>query len=141
MAAFSGLWNGVFGENYSGIATPQPPISGVLRVLLQKRGLYGYVREFGRNAPDTVKGVEADRDDLEVRGGWTYATRTDDVANQVTITNIGEAVVDLEDRTMPPDATAAEALSVADTLKRVGHPADSANLGVTSPAVTTVRET
>jgi hypothetical protein len=136
MPAFSGLWDGVFHEPYTQITNPRPPISGLLRTALQRRGAYGYVRAFGGKAPATVKGVDRDRDDMQVRGGWLYATRADDPANRVDLNNIGNPVDVNVDITMP--ATVVDALA----LKRVrdihlnrAYAKDEAATGVTATAL------
>lgn len=141
MPAFSGLYDGVFHEPYALISKPRPPISGLLRTALQRRGAYGYVRGFGRNAPATVKGVDVDRNDMTVRGGWLYSTRTDDPANRVTIANIGGDVNTLADITMPATASAADMLLVADTHLNRAYAADKAGNGVTGTAMAERRDT
>lgn len=138
MPAFSGLYDGVFGEPYAAVpkANPKPPISGIVRVLLQKRGLYGMVRAFGGNAPVTVKAVDAQRNDIAMRGGWDYATRSDDPANRVTVTNIGGDVNVLEDRAMPATVADADALQrTTDTHLNREYTDDKADLGITAPAL------
>lgn len=136
MPAYSGLYDGVFGTPYAPIAKPVPAISGILRVMLQKRGLYGYARAFGGAAPLTVKGVDADRNDMQVRGGWDYATRTDDAANKVTITNIGGDINALEDINTPalPDGVALNRTRKVHLNRQYAK--DDANLPVTAPALT-----
>lgn len=136
MAAFSGLWNGVHGESYpSQTLAPHPPLSGLLRVLLQKRGMYGFVRGFGGAAPSTVKGVDRDHDDIQVRGGWDYATRMDDPLNTVDLNNIGGDVNTLVDITMPDDASVTDMQRTADTVLNRAYAADRAGTGATAPAL------
>ena len=141
MPAFSGLYNGVYGENYAPISAPRPPVSGLLRVALQRRGAYGYVRGFGRNAPTTVKGVDVDRDDMTVRGGWKWPERIDDPANEVTIPNIGGDVNTLADITMPATASANDMKLVADTHLNRQYAEDESDLGVTAPLLNERRDT
>lgn len=141
MPAFSGLYNGVFGENYAPITKPRPPISGILHVLLQKRGLYGMVRGFGRNSPTVVGTVDMNRNDMLVRGGWEYATRTDDVANRVTITHIGGDVNNIGTEPVPANASADWMKLTADTVLNRAYAADKAATGATGPALAERRDT
>jgi hypothetical protein len=133
MPSYSGLYDGVFGVPYTPITNPRPPLTGILRVLLQKRGLYGVARGLGLHTPATVKAVDMDRNDMIVRGGWTYATRIDDAANRVTITNIGGDVNTLADQATP--ATVSDSTSkkrIGDTHLNRSYIKDGSNVGVTA---------
>lgn len=141
MPAFSGLWDGVHGDTYASTQDPSPPMTGMLRVLLQKRGMYGFVRGFGLNAPATVKGVPAARGSVVMNGGYDYANRQQDAGNQVTVTNLDASVPTLVDRPMPGDATAQEMLRVADTVLNREYAADAAELPTTAEALAEVRDT
>lgn len=141
MPAFSGLWDGVHGQAYSAMpkSNALPPAQrGIVRVLMQGRGMHGHVSALGRNAPATIAQVNADLNDLAVRGGYDYANRQEDAGNQVTITNVEQNAVTTtvaETKARPTDATEADMAHTYDTTLRNGHPADSAGSGVTSPAV------
>ena len=144
MAAFSGLFDGVHGDGYA--ATPKadalPPAQrGIVRVLMQGRGMHGHVEALGRNAPATIARVDADRTDIAVNGTFNYPGRTTD--KDVTVLNIGAHVADAsqavtESIARPDDATEGDMAHTYDTTMRNGHPADLAASGATSPAVTEV---
>lgn len=137
MPTFSGLWDGVHGEDYSNMpkADALPPFQrGIVRVLMQSRAMHGHVTALGRNAPATIARVDEERGDLTgVRGTFDYATRTDQ--NDMTIDNGGNGGFSGESIARPTDATEADMAHTYDTTLRNGHPADSAGSGVTSPAV------
>lgn len=134
MPAYSGLWNGVYGTNYAMTAVPTPPITGMLRVLMQKRGLYGWVKAMNGHAPANFAQIAADEGSMQVRGGWDYDTRADDAANKVTITHTlgGKRTINTVPTLAAP--TAGAMVQVLDTTLRNGYVADKANNGVTSKA-------
>lgn len=137
MPTFSGLWDGVHGDAYALDNVPTPPIAGgLLRVALQKRGLYGFVRGFGRSAPTEIVGVQAQRSNQTLRGGYDYATRQNDAANEVTVTHLGDDVNTLASLPAPSDATDADMSHVADTTRNNEYANDDANSGVTGTAWT-----
>lgn len=144
MPAFSGLWDGIHGEAYANRpkSDAQPPFQrGIVRALMQGRGMHGHVTALGRNSPSAIARVDAQRGDITVPGSFDYASwKIDDTtiaARDVTITNSapgysGETIA------RPTNATVADMAHTYDTTLRNGHPADAANNGVTSPAVTEV---
>lgn len=138
MPAFSGLWDGIHGEVYARTAEPEPPIQGVTRVMMSKRGMHGVVNAIGQNAPATIARIDADRADVAVRGGWDYATRTDDAGNQVTITNLashidGNAVNESVARVA--DASTEDLAAIFDTVLNNEYAADDAQHPETAPAL------
>lgn len=136
MPAFSGLYDGVFHEAYALITNPRPPLSGLARIVNNKRGMAGHVRANGGKAPATVKGVDADRNDMIVRGGWTYATRSDDAANRVTIKHIGGDVNTLENIALPATVADVTALKrTRDTRLNRAYARDEALTGATAPVL------
>lgn len=142
MPAFSGLWDGVHTLAYAAMAKADakpPQVRGIVRTFMQRPTMHGHVNALGRNAPATIKRIDADRADITVPGTFTYPART--LARDVTIANAASHVdgVDInETKARVPDATAGDLAHTYDTTLRNGHPADGAASGVTSPAVTEV---
>lgn len=146
MPSFSGLWDGVHTDPYftsidggSGTppsSVPTPALGGMARVMMQKRGMWGFVGALGRNTYATRKQVQTDRSDLTVRGGYDYANREDDAANQVTIPNMGDDVNTLEDADRVSNVSAATLVATFDTTKNHGYVGDSALNGVTAVPLT-----
>lgn len=137
MPAYSGLWDGIHGEAYDAMtkADAQPPFQrGIVRVLMQGRGMHGHVNALGRNSPAEIARVDAAMGDLTgVRGTFDYATRTD--LNDMQIDNGNNGSVGDETIARPADATEADMAHTYDTTLRNGHPADAAETGATSPEV------
>lgn len=137
MPAFSGLWDGVHGQPYNSMdkSDALPPVQrGIVRALMQGRGMHGHVTALGRNAPATIARVDASRGDLTgMRGTFNYATRTDlfdyNLANGNNGGYSGETIA------RPANATETDMAHTYDTTLRNGHPADVAGSGSTSPAV------
>lgn len=145
MPAFSGLWDGVHGDGYAAMpkADALPPAQrGIVRTLMQGRGMHGHVTALGRNAPASIARVVADRADVVAVGGMeAWPSRDPDAANRVTITNLGDelqggAGTALDVIARPSNATESDMAHTYDTTLRNGHPADAADNGATSPAVT-----
>lgn len=136
MPAFSGLWDAVHGDGpYAPTATPSPPVAGgIMRVMMQKRGLYGLARGIGLPGPATVKGVGAELPTLTVRGGYDYANRQDDAANTVDIVHGGGDVNVLEDITMPADMPPEMVEKFVATTLNSEYAADEADNGATAEA-------
>lgn len=142
MPAFSGLWDGIHGDGYAAMPKANVPaiLGGIARVVMQKRGMHGFVNAIGQNAPATITQTTGDRSDIAVNGGYDYANRQQDAANQVTITNLGDPLQGAggsagDTVARPPDTSAASLDVNVDTLLRNSHAADDADSGVTSPAV------
>lgn len=135
MPAFSGLYDGVFGDGYAGLAAQSRPpmLRGIVRVLMQKRGLYGLAAAAGGTVPATRKQVQTDRGDLIVTGGYDYANRQNDAANKVTITNAGDDVNTLEDKAVVGAPDAADLAAAVDITLNNGYVLDGAMTPVTSP--------
>lgn len=144
MPSFSGLWDGVHGEAYASMtkADAQPPFQrGIVRALMQGRGMHGHVTALGRNAPSSIAQINAQRDGMSVKGTFNWPERTTD--KDVTITNAQSHTASgrinvSESIARPSDATEADMAHTYDTTLRNGHPADAAMTGVTSPAVSEV---
>lgn len=140
MPAFSGLWDGEHGETYA--ATPKagrpPMLRGIVRTFMQRQSMHGVVEGLGRNAPASRLLVNADRGDITVPGTFTYSTRS--LARDVTISNI-EPGYSAETRARPTNVAAGDLAEAFDTTRRNVHPADGAEIGVTSPAVAASVET
>lgn len=132
MPAFSGLWNGVYGINYAMTSTPTPPMTGLLRTLMQRRGMYGWVKAMNGHAPANFAQVSDDNGPITVRGGWDYDTRTDDPANRVTITHSLGGKRTIVTKTTLAAPTAGAMIQVLDTTLRNNYVADKANNGVTA---------
>jgi len=154
MPAFSGLWDGTHGEAYADMPKSDalPPAQrGVVRVLMQGRGMHGHVAALGRNAPATIARVDDKLGDLDVNGGYDYANREQDAANKVTMTNtVAGAYDDTEESTgtggfnvdqsiaRPTNATADDMAHTYDTTLRNGYAGDAAGSGSTADAQTEV---
>lgn len=142
MPSFSGLWDGVHGQAYSAMAKADakpPQARGIVRTFMQRPSMHGHVNALGRNAPATRAVIDADRADITVPGSMAWPTRV--VSRNVTVTNSGSHVDGNpvnETVARVPDATATDLVNTYDTTLRNVHPADEANSGVTSPAVTEV---
>lgn len=59
MANWSGLFDGVHGSAHS-LLVDRPPMRGLLRVLAQKRGLFGLMKEAGATVPANRARVDPD---------------------------------------------------------------------------------
>lgn len=132
---YSGLFDGVHSGGMVNIADPRPPLSGVVNVLAQKRGMFGQVEGFGGNRPQTREQIDPTDGDLTVRGGYDYALRQEDAGNQVTITNADRG----GDRSLSavptvPTSTAQETKRTIDTHMNRLYGKDLAETGATSPA-------
>ena len=148
MPAYSGFWDGMYNEAYSAVPKQDalPPVQrGIVRALMQGRGLHGHVTALGRNAPSVIAQIDAARDQIAVPGTFDYAAWKADpttIANRdVDITNAASHSSDegiTESIARPADAAEGDMLHTYDTTLRNGHPADAANNGVTSPAVAEV---
>lgn len=137
MPAFSGLYDGVHGDGFAALREQSRPpmLRGITRVLMQKRGMHGTVNALGRDAPDAIAQVDAQRGPISVIGGMeAWPSRDPDAANRVTITNI-EPAFSGETVARVPDATEDDLAHSFDTTLREGFPADDADNGVTSPPV------
>jgi len=127
----------VYGINYAMTSTPTPPITGLLRTLMQKRGMYGWVKAMNGHAPANFAQVSDDEGPITVRGGWLYPSRVDDAANRVTITHsLGGKRTIVTKTTLPAVTPASVMIPVLDTTLRNNYVADKANNGVTSKAWT-----
>lgn len=116
MPAFSGLYDDVYSDGpYALHSNPVPPMAGLLRTLMQKRGLYGYAAAAGGTVPATRKLVTDAQPNLTVRGGWDYATRTNDAANQVVIQHAAQGGV----RALVDEPTLAAVVPDAEATARV----------------------
>ena len=126
MPAFSGLYDGVFGDGYAALdAQTRPPmLRGLVRVLMQKRGMHGTVNALGRAAPDTIAQVDAQRGTIAVNGTFNYATRTTD--KDVDILNIDPAYSG-ETVARVPNATEADLANSFDTTLNVLEGASVSN--------------
>jgi hypothetical protein len=142
MPSFSGLWDGVHGDGYAAMpkADAKPPQArGIVRTFMQRPSMHGHVNALGRNSPATRAAIDADRPDITVPGTFSWPART--LARDVTVTNSASHIdgADVnESHARVPDATAADLVNTYDTTLRNGHPADKADSGVTSPAVSEV---
>lgn len=152
MPAFSGLWDGVHGDPYhtsvdGGAGTPpsqvpNPSLGGIVRVLMQKRGMFGVVKAITQGTSvASYKRVTADRPDVTVRGGYDYANRQNDVANQVSIANLGGGATTLENENTVANASVATLTHIFDTTLRQGYVGDSAENGVTADALSELNPT
>ena len=54
MPAWSGLNDDVFGTPYAMLTKPTPPITGLLHVFMQKRGMYGWAEAANGHTPATI---------------------------------------------------------------------------------------
>ena len=156
MPAFSGLYDGVFGDGYAALAAQSRPpmLRGLTRVLMQKRGMHGTVNALGRASPATIAQLDAKRGSMDVRGGYDYANRTEDAANTITIfdaacgvySNAEEGIgtggfnVD-ETVARVPDATEADLANSFDTTLNSGYAGDDANNGATGDTLAGVNAT
>lgn len=102
MPNWSGLFDGVHGSPHT-LLVDRPPMRGVLRILLQRRGIYGYADTFGGTVPATRKRV-----DPELPLGGTRM---------------------INDDATVPDATAGEVDEVADTTLKHTYVADLSGNG------------
>lgn len=141
MPSFSGLWDGVHGDGYAAMPKSDalPPVQrGIVRALMQGRGMHGHVNALGRGAPASIAQVDAQLDTVTMRGGYDYANRQDDPANTVDVTNIdanAQSNTVTESKSRPADATETDLSNTYDTTLRNGHPADMSLSGVTSQEV------
>jgi hypothetical protein len=137
MPAFSGLYDGVHGDGYAALREQSRPpmLRGLMRVMMQKRGMHGTANALGRNTPATIAVIDAARGTIAVNGTFNYPARTTD--KDVDITN-AEPAYSGETVARVPDATEDSLVNSYDTTKRNGHPADAADNGVTSPAVSSI---
>lgn len=138
MPSFSGLWDGVHGDAYLTdfpTSVPTPALTGLARVLFQKRGMFGIAKGLGISTIASRKRVQADRSDLDVIGGMeAWPSRDPDAANRVTIENMGDDVNALENaNTVPANVTD---LGVLNTTLNHEYAGDSAGSGVTAPPLT-----
>lgn len=142
MPAFSGLWDGIHGENHALTSDANPPQSrGIIRTFMQRQSMHGYVNALGQLSP-TVKTLTAgDRSDVAVIGGMeAWPSRDPDAGNQVTIENLGDelqggAGTALDTRARPADPAAADLAHTFDTTLNEGYAADDANTGQTAEAL------
>lgn len=149
MPAFSGLWDGVHNEAYADRpkAARQPLGRGIVRVLMQKRGMHGHVNALTRNAPATIARVVTDRSDVDVIGGMeAWPSRNPDAANKVTVANLGDELqggtgTALDSVARVPDASADDLVNTYDTTKNSEYAGDDALNGVTAPPLAGVVET
>ena len=131
MPAFSGLYDGVYGDGYAALA-PQsrpPMLRGITRVMMQKRGMHGTVNALGRAAPAVIEQVDAQRGTIAVPGTFDYATRV--TARDVDITNAepgysGETVARV------PDATEDDLVNSFDTTLNENYAGDDADNNITA---------
>jgi hypothetical protein len=145
MPSYSGLWDGEHGEAYAAMprADALPPHQrGIVRSLMQKRGMHGHVAALGRNSPSSITQVYGDRNTQTIRGTFDYATRTDvldyEYRNAGTEIQAKDGIfpvqpMDSIDR--PVMALETDMLHTYDTTLRNGHPADASMNGVTSKVV------
>lgn len=159
MAGFSGLVDGTHtfdidtadgtGAGYTAAATTgagiaeldsqekAPPVSGLARVLMQKRGMFGHVGALGRNTIATLKRVQTNRQNQTLRGTFDYtkwkADPTDATANvyDVTVANLGDDINTPEDASRVGNATEANMAAVYDTTLNKHYVGDAAATGVT----------
>jgi hypothetical protein len=107
----------------------------MLRVLLQKRGLYGWVKAMNGHAPANYAQIANDEADFQVRGGWDPVTGLDDPLKKVTITNpLGGKRTIVTVNTLPAFTPSADMIPRLDTTLRNNYVADKANNGATSKA-------
>lgn len=150
MPAFSGLYDGVFGDGYAALAAQSRPpmLRGLTRVLMQKRGMHGTVNALGRSSPPTIAQIDAQRGSMDVRGGYDYANRAEDALNFVTIMDaVSGAYSDAEEGigtggfnvdesvARVPDATEADLVNSYDTTINNGYVKDDADNGATAEAL------
>lgn len=133
MPAFSGLYDDVYSDGpYALHSNPTPPTTGLLRTLMQRPGLYAYAKVAGGVVPATRKMVTDAQPDLTVRGGWDYATRTNDAANQVVIKHAAQGSVRalVDEPTLATPAPDAEAIGrVFNTRLNEAYAADESGNG------------
>lgn len=135
MPAFSGLYDGIHGDGYAALALQSRPpmLRGIVRVLMQKRGLYGTAALAGGTVPATRKQVQTELPTLTVRGGYDYANRQDDAANTVDIVHAGGDVNVLEDADTVDQPSAEDFAAAFDTTLNNGYVQDGNLSPVTSP--------
>lgn len=144
MPAFSGLWDGMHGQSYAAMTKSDarpPQARGIVRTFMQRQSMHGHVNALGRNAPATIAQIAPDRGDIVMNGGYDYANRQQDGANQVTVENMGTSVhgaggTALSSRARPSDPSAADLAHTYDTTQKTGYVEDDADTGATSEAVT-----
>ena len=138
MPSWSGLNDRVHGAPYAPIQA-RPPITGLLKLALRRRGLHPWAELLGGTIPDTYKRVTGASADLTVRGA---------VGDTMVIKNAGLAFTGTKrtlidaDNLDDPAPTATQIGDVADQpLKPLdsmngtkAYPADKAANGVTGPA-------
>lgn len=83
VVGWAGHSNGVHGVDYAFITT-QSPIRGLLRVLMQKRGMYGVAKEAGGTVPANRALIDGA---LPIGGSRT-------IANSATLAEISAAEMD-----------------------------------------------
>lgn len=136
MPAFSGLYDGVHGDGYAALRnqTEPPMLRGIVRVLMQKRGMHGVINALGRTAPATIARINADRGDIVMNGGYDYANRQQDAANRVTVTNLSSAYAS-ETIARVPNASADDLAHAFDITINEGFVKDDADSGATANEV------
>lgn len=83
MANYSGLFDGVHGDGHS-LLVNRPPMRGLLKVLLAKRGLFGYSKEAGGTVTANRSVIDGN---LPLGGDRT-------INSVATVTEVSAAVMD-----------------------------------------------
>ena len=144
MPSYSGLWDGEHGQSYAAMPKQDaaPPFQrGIVRVLMQGRGMHGHVSALGRNSPASIAQVDAAVGDQSLKGtfdyaGWKADPTGDNTARDVTVTHLGSVEpVTGEVIARVPDATEVDMLNTYDTTLNNNYPGDAAGSGVTGPAL------
>ncbi len=130
MASWSGIWDYVEGDTHALDAKHNPPQArGMIRALMQNSFMHGHVNALGRTAPATRTMASVTGETLTVKGGYDYANRQDDVANQVDITNMHGNDRAMVTYSRVTDATERDMAGVYDTTLRKYYAADASGNG------------
>lgn len=97
MANWSGLFDGVHGSAHS-LIVDRPPMRGLLRVLAQKRGLFGLMKEAGATVP-----ANRARIDPELPHGGTRTIADEATIAEATATELGDVIDTRENYTYVAD--------------------------------------
>lgn len=146
MAAFSGLYDDVFDDGPYALSGRRPPISGQLRTLLRRRGLWRYAKQLGGDGtPATIKRRAVALGSITYRGGYDYPNRQQDTNNTVTVAHAQQGGLVSMETYAPVALTNVPAGHIGDVAdintkplssnnSSKSFPADLAGNGVTSPA-------